>query len=163
MKLICVIFIFSVIGIRAQDFLSAGEVDINKVQYLIYNPKWLEGNLNQATMNSKSDLVKVQNLYKWAEYSPFGPGGVKKTFFETSADGIQIWWYENGQTHSEYIYKNGKKEGKTTLWNPNGSKKIELNYQNNELMLKTKYIYDNGILSAERNYQNGKCISWDCD
>ena len=46
-------------------------------------------------MNSKSNLVKVENLSKWFDYSPDGSSGMKKTFFETSADGIPLYLFNH--------------------------------------------------------------------
>ena len=78
-------------------------------------------------------------------------------------NGLETYYYANGQKASEGIYKNSKLEGSLTYWYDNGNKKLVENYSNNQLdgsliqwdkdgrkYLKQKY--SNGDLREEKKY-----------
>ncbi len=70
-------------------------------------------------------------------------------------NGIQKFWYDNGQLYYEENYKNGKKEGIQKGWYDNGQLLYENNYKEGKAEGKQKRWYNNGILTFEQNYENG--------
>lgn len=95
MKQTIIVFLLFTNFINAQDFLPEGEIDLKKIQYLFPDPRWLEGDLSEATMNPNSNVIKVESLSKWFDYSPDGSSGMKKTYFESSSDGMPLYLFNH--------------------------------------------------------------------
>ena len=58
-------------------------------------------------------------------------------------DGIQIWWYENGQKEVEGIIKDGKPNGLSTEWYESREKKSEITYEDGSTIEELSW-YKNG-------------------
>ena len=57
--------------------------------------------------------------------------------------------------HEEHNYKDGKKDGKSTMWHANGQKKYEGNYKDGWQDGKWTGWYENGQIRWEINYKDG--------
>ncbi len=61
-------------------------------------------------------------------------------------------WFESGKIWSECEYKNGLKEGKSSVYYENGQKRYEGNYQNDTTIGLWKFWNESGTLLKEMNY-----------
>lgn len=65
-------------------------------------------------------------------------------------------WYDNGNISTEYVYKNGKRDGPFRVLYPNGRPIVKGYYIDNNLEGVIRSWYDTGILWEESIYRNGK-------
>ena len=71
-------------------------------------------------------------------------------------DGVQRYWYDNGQLKTEENYKNGKLDGVRRHWYDNGQLSEEANYKDDELDGVQRTWHENGQLTYEANYKHGQ-------
>ena len=83
-------------------------------------------------------------------------------FKEGKQDGKWTSWHENGQIWSEDNWKDDKYDGKMTYWYEDGQIHFEKNYKDGKLDGKYSYWHENGQIKFEATYKDGKCISGDC-
>lgn len=75
---------------------------------------------------------------------------------DTSRNGVEENFYENGQLRTSYTYKKGKLDGKMSKWYESGIKKIEGQFENDLPVDTFKAWYPNGQLMAEIPAVNGE-------
>jgi len=95
---------------------------------------------------------------KYIEYSVFGQEKkrAEKNYKDGKRDGFSTLWYESGQMQSKATYKGGKQNGIETVWYMNGQKGSEGNYTDGKRNgLWTKW-YTNGPKWKVINYKAGK-------
>ena len=78
-------------------------------------------------------------------------------------DGVQRYWYSNGQLYIEENYKNGQQDGVQRYWYDNGQLNEEANYKDGKLDGIRKVWYNDGELKFELNYKNGVIVKTDND
>ncbi len=88
-----------------------------------------------------------------------------KKFTRERFNGLQTYYYENGNIRHESNWINGKRDSLATWWDENGNKEAEKNfYEGKTHGLHTEY-YPSGIKQREANYDNGKILGkwthWD--
>ena len=67
--------------------------------------------------------------------------------------GKWTYWYKDGKVWSECEYKNGLKDGKSTVYYENGQKRYEGNYRNDTTIGNWKFWNEQGALVKEMKYQ----------
>lgn len=72
----------------------------------------------------------------------------------TQKDGVQEYYYENGQVKSQIQYSEGLLNGKTTLYFPDGRKKREIEFKQGKLHGWERLWNEQGILLSETYYEN---------
>ena len=86
---------------------------------------------------------------------------------DSSLNGLQTSYYDNGHKKLETNYKDGDLEGKSTFWYENGHIEAEMNYINNKKEGKWTEWHENGQKKLESNYkddkQDGEMTNWDVD
>ena len=86
---------------------------------------------------------------------------------DSSLNGLQTNYYDNGHKKLEANYKDGDLEGKSTFWYENGHIEAEMNYKNNKKEGKWTEWHENGQKKLESNYKNdkqdGEMTNWDVD
>jgi hypothetical protein len=86
---------------------------------------------------------------------------------ETPKNGLHVEHYDNGQLKSEFNYKDGDLDGKSTFWYENGHVEAEMNYKNNKKEGKWSEWHEDGQKKLEANYkdnmQDGEMTNWDAD
>ncbi len=70
---------------------------------------------------------------------------LEENYIEGKLEGIQKYWYKNGQLEYEKHYKNGKQEGIQQRWQENGQLSLEYNYKKGKQSGIQKYWYDSTI------------------
>lgn len=84
------------------------------------------------------------------------PGGVKEMEGSYNKNlernGQWTYWFSNGNVWSECDYKNGLKDGKSTVYFENGQKRYEGYYRNDTTAGTWKFWNENGNLVKEINY-----------
>ncbi len=53
----------------------------------------------------------------------------EKNLKDDRKEGVETWWYENGEKKFEINWEDGRKEGLETQWYKNGEKKLEINWK----------------------------------
>lgn len=66
--------------------------------------------------------------------------------------GKWTYWFPDGKVWSECEYKNGIKDGKSTVYYENGNKRYEGNYRNDTTIGAWRFWNDQGALLKEINY-----------
>ena len=80
----------------------------------------------------------------------------KKLTHEVKADGLNIYYYDNGIKKMEGIFKNEKREGLWRAWYINGTLWSEAHYTNGKNNGKSTVYFENGKIRYEGNYLDGK-------
>ena len=70
-------------------------------------------------------------------------------------DGLQSYWFENGQLFYEGIFVDGLKEDKWTWWYEDGTKEMEKSYKNGRLDGLWRWWNETGELMKSGTYVNG--------
>jgi hypothetical protein len=79
----------------------------------------------------------------------------KGEYKDGKKDGLQLYFYENGNLQYECNYKNGKKEGRSVQFNKNFSLISEENYKDDKLDGSQSYKYANKNKHYKYNFKNG--------
>ncbi|MDC0200980.1 toxin-antitoxin system YwqK family antitoxin [Verrucomicrobia bacterium] len=113
----------------------------------------LEG-VNQDELDRRADKgVNQDELDRNGENPNF-------TYFIKGSDtpytGKVFELYENGQKMSEFLFKDGKRDGLSIGWYDNGQKGLEANYKDGKLDGLFTEWYENGQKTAEANFKDGK-------
>jgi antitoxin component YwqK of YwqJK toxin-antitoxin module len=139
-------------------FISCGDQQSNtkKTSLQIYD-------LNQTTIvdnvcyekNSTKKITGVVRAYAKDEQN------LSKLLFEAPVlngipHGIRVKYYSSGNIHIKSSYKQGKREGDTTIYYPNGKTKSITPYHQNKIDGIEKYYNQNGILLLEISYKSGQ-------
>ncbi|MCX6272703.1 MAG: hypothetical protein NTU44_16100 [Bacteroidetes bacterium] len=114
--------------------------------------------------------------YRIINYTNGKPTGIVKDYYksgkvqcefkllsddpEVYADGVALWYYENGNKAQESIYKNGKVNGNSKSWYENGKLKSEGTILDTVQDGRWVYYHENGKLWSEMSYKEGK--KWEC-
>ena len=72
-------------------------------------------------------------------------------------EGSLTYWYDNGQKASEGFYTNDKPEGVQTAWDSDGNIESEQEYKDGELNGKSIF-YENGIKVSEYILKDGDVV-----
>jgi antitoxin component YwqK of YwqJK toxin-antitoxin module len=89
-------------------------------------------------------------------YHPKGPIEWRANFKNGLYNGVETWFYENGQKKSETNQNNDKLDGLSTYWYENGQKSSETTYLEDKLHgLRTQW-YENGQKKLEGYWKNGR-------
>ena len=122
-----------------------------------------------ASEGGKAELVER------VEYNEAGEVTRVENLKDNSTKLVQ--WHKNGRKKSEYLYKDGKKQGAWRQWYSSGQIKKEKIYADDKLIREASYgreitaeilykdgqlfisrEYRDGIISVEKTYQSGKLI-----
>jgi uncharacterized protein len=79
---------------------------------------------------------------------------VTGNFEEGKAEGIWIWWYQNGTKMSEGEFINGKRNGTWQTWYSDGHKKSKATYVHDKLNGPYLSWFENGTIKSIRNYKD---------
>ena len=103
----------------------------------------LENGMTLQT-NYKNGLKNGLETYYYANGQKASEGIYKNSKLE----GSLTYWYDNGQKASEGFYSNDKPEGVQTAWDSDGNIESEQEYKDGELNGKSIF-YENGIKVSE--------------
>ena len=79
-------------------------------------------------------------------------------FKDGKRDGLSIGWYDNGQKEGEANYKDGKRDGLFTEWYENGQKKHEINYKDGKRDGLSIGWHENGQKLGEVNFKDNEFV-----
>jgi antitoxin component YwqK of YwqJK toxin-antitoxin module len=95
---------------------------------------------------------------KYIEYSVFGQEKkrAEKNYKDGKRNGLSTLWYESGQMQSKANYTGGKQNGLETVWYMNGQKGAEGNYKDGKRDGLWMEWHTNGPKWKVINYKGGK-------
>ena len=98
---------------------------------------WVQrGGLTYATKgDSETPFTGVVVLLKHEN----GKKQLEVTYKDGKKEGLSTMWHANGQKMMEGTYKDGKKEGLHTDWHENGQKRSEATYKGGKLVSETNW------------------------
>ena len=103
------------------------------------------------------EQISKNGLYNGVETWFYENGQAKSETNQNNdkLDGLSTWWYENGQKKAEANYKDGKEDGLVTWWHENSQKKSEGNWKGGKQEGVTIIYDENGKEILRRHYLNG--------
>jgi antitoxin component YwqK of YwqJK toxin-antitoxin module len=115
------------------------------------------GKLSERFERRTSDFAKEG---KFQAFFPSGKLRQESYYRNDSIDGVQKFFYENGQVEIIEHLKNGSFEGKYQHFYPDGTLDNEGIYQNNEMTGAWVFHYKNGmikeVVNFKKNEENGQ-------
>ena len=73
---------------------------------------------------------------------------------------VEVEYYDNGNKKYETYYKDGKKDGVSTVWYDDGTKESERHYKDGEENGVFTHWHDDGVKDCEYQIEDGECISY---
>ena len=116
------------------------------------NTELLENGMTLQT-NYDNGLKNGIEIYWYAN----GQRASEGSYLKNKLEGSLTYWYDNGTKASEGFYKNDKPEGIQTAWNENGQLESEQEYKNGVLN-GASIFYENGVKTAEYVFKNGDVV-----
>ena len=89
-------------------------------------------------------------------YEIFNEFRILGDFKDGKQEGLEIWFYKNGQKEREVNFKNGKENGLELCWNQNGQKTGEGRYKDGKQDGLWISWHGNGKKWSEGNFKEGK-------
>jgi antitoxin component YwqK of YwqJK toxin-antitoxin module len=80
----------------------------------------------------------------------------QQTFVDGAPQGVQTYWFEDGQTKLEVEYDNGAKEGPWQEWYPNGQLRAKGSYSKGKPDGELAFWREDGSQWSVKSYQDGK-------
>ena len=145
--------------------------------------EWLQINANTATILNGNDLYRTAVTYypsgrvkelkarhaiegtkissheeRWYD-NPKRQAEYRDNYKDGKLDGLQEYWYANGQARYRHNYKDGKWDGLWERWYAGGQREYRQNYKDGKRDGLWEAWYENGQLEYRKVYDMGTLIS----
>jgi len=80
----------------------------------------------------------------------------KTNYNKQKQDGLETFWYRNGQKWQEVNYSNDLKHGTEAQWYENGNRQSEGTWEHGKNVEEWTYWYENGLIKEQGTYKGGQ-------
>jgi len=141
--------------------------------HFAFNEAWILSDSNMVGLPDKKLMNQSYNSIKNVKkYTENYPDGSQKIIYHAGIapdgkyilDGMEFWYYKNGDKKYEVEYDKGQKINKEIYWRKNSTKKWSRQYKCNNKVVWTTY-WENGKKRTRSHWKNmfadGKATMWD--